>query len=316
MLKASKLLLPTIIVTLLSACDTANDVNTQQAVQEQETTMPANHPQINQMPQQKIMEGLFGGTIKEVFNGGGYTYVKVEHEGNEIWAAAPESRVQVGQLIGWSAGQSTLMRNFNSKQLSRTFSEIHFTSRFLDPTKMPAASSASANQHIATSSSQGGVVSEVLVGGGYTYVRIAINGQDVWAAGPMVKINVGESVNWSDGSKMKNFTSSTLKKTFSEVYFVAALNKGAPSNQSTSAKASEATVSSSGLVTEVITSAGYSYIAVSTNNKQVWLAAPQNSVAKQDKISWSQGSTMHNFQSRSLDKVFEEIIFVDSITII
>tara|TARA_R110001583_G_C5671699_1_gene411431 strand:+ start:28237 stop:29187 length:951 start_codon:yes stop_codon:yes gene_type:complete len=316
MLKASKLLLPTIIVTLLSACDTANDVKTQPAVQEQAATMPANHPDITQMPQQNIMGDLLGGTVKEAFNGGGYTYVKVEHEGNEIWAAAPESRVQVGQLIGWSAGQSTLMRNFNSKQLSRTFAEIHFTSRFLDPTKMPTEQRANANQHTAASSTQGGEVSEILVGGGYTYVRVAINGQDVWAAGPMIKVNVGESVNWSDGSKMTNFTSSTLKKTFNEVYFVAALNKGAPSNQSTSTQTSAATVSSRGLVTEVITSAGYSYIAVTTNNKQVWLAAPQSNVAKQDKISWSQGSTMHNFQSRSLDKVFEEIIFVDRISII
>lgn len=315
MLKASKLLLPTIIITLLSACDKANEASTQQAVQDQAVTLPANHPQINQMTQQNIMGNLLGGTIKEVFNGGGYTYVLVEHEGNEIWAAAPESRVQVGQLIGWSPGQSTLMRNFNSKQLSRSFPEIHFTSRFLDPTKMPVASRA---QHTnpTTSSSQGGVVNEVLVGGGYTYVRVTINGEEVWAAGPMIKISEGESINWSDGSKMTNFKSSTLKKTFNEVYFVAALNKGTPSKQPTSVQTPATTASSSGLVTDVISSAGYSYIEVTANNKTLWLAAPQNSVTKQDKISWSDGSIMHNFQSRSLDKVFEEIIFVDSITII
>jgi len=319
MLNASKLLLPTIIVTLLSACDKASDVTTQQAEQAQVVTMPANHPQINQMPQQNALRNLIGGTVKEVFNGGGYTYVQVEHEGNKIWAAAPESQVQLGQLIGWSASQSTLMRNFNSKQLSKTFDEIHFTSRFLDPTKMPAAShsqSAQVNQQNNSGSTQGGVVKEVLVGGGYTYVRVTIAGQDVWAAGPMIKVNVGDAVNWSDSSKMTNFTSSTLKKTFNEVYFISAFNNGAPTKHSASTQAPAASISSNGLVTEVISSAGYSYIEVTTDSKKLWLAAPENKVSKQDRVSWSDGSTMHNFQSRSLDRVFEEIIFVDHVTVI
>ncbi|WP_206485988.1 hypothetical protein [Thalassotalea sp. G2M2-11] len=309
MFRTSKILLPALLLVSLSACEQVKESNAEQNSHNSTASLPANHPAINQATQANALGNLAGGVIKEVLSGGGYSYVRVETNGVEMWAAGPQTQVENGQLVGWY--NSTLMRNFNSKSLNRTFKEIHFVSQFVDPTKAETVASSprtGINHQTQAPSGMGGIVENVLTGGGYTYVLVNINGQDVWAAGPVVDVKKGEQVSWSGGSKMFNFTSSTLDKTFDEIYFVAGFNKGVNSQQPQ--------MPTTGLVTQVITSAGYTYIEVNSNSKTLWLAAPEHPVKEQDKISWTDGSAMHNFQSRSLDRVFKEIIFVDGITVI
>tara|TARA_R110001583_G_scaffold69544_2_gene197111 strand:+ start:31992 stop:32921 length:930 start_codon:yes stop_codon:yes gene_type:complete len=308
MSKKLLLLASTIIILSLTACEQAKEPQTQQSNNIQTTALPANHPAISQIVTSASLGDLQGGTIKEVFVGGGYTYVKVERNGVELWAAGPQTQLNKGQLIGWYQG--TLMRNFNSKSLSRTFDEIYFISKYIDPltaNTRPQANVAKTSSQ--SSSNTGGIIKEVLVSGGYTYTKIDFNSTEIWAAGPMEDVKVGEYVSWSNGQKMTNFTSTTLNRTFNEIYFISHFNKG---NAASQPKKQNQTT---GIVTEVITSAGYSYIQVATNNSKQWLAAPESKVKQQDNISWINGSIMHNFQSRSLERSFEEIIFVDAITI-
>jgi len=299
------LLASSICLLSLSACDQVKEPQAEQNSSIQTTALPDNHPAISQAQPSVSLGGLQGGTIKELFVGGGYTYVKVERNGAEFWAAGPQTQLQQGQLIGWSQG--TIMRNFNSKSLNRTFDEIYFISKYIDPLAASTAPQTNiAKTNNPSSPNTGGIITEVLVGGGYTYTKIDFNSKEIWAAGPMEDLKVGEYISWNDGAKMTNFTSKTLDRTFSEIYFISQFNKGNAAAQSTEQS------QTSGIVTEVITSSGYSYIQVASGQ---WLAAPESKVKQQDNISWSKGSIMHNFQSRSLARNFEEIIFVDAISI-
>jgi hypothetical protein len=57
----------------------------------------------------------------------------------------------------------------------------------------------------------------------YTYVEIATGNGLVWAAGPVTPVEVGDSVELSNGIQMVNFHSTTLDRTFDEIYLVPAI---------------------------------------------------------------------------------------------
>ncbi|MGD9546798.1 MAG: DNA-binding protein [Candidatus Krumholzibacteriia bacterium] len=69
-------------------------------------------------------QGGFTGEILETMNSGGYTYVKLDTGKEQVWAAATETQVAVGQRVTVPAGM--LMKDFPSKTLDRTFPEIWF----------------------------------------------------------------------------------------------------------------------------------------------------------------------------------------------
>lgn len=292
----------------LTACDkTLETAQPQQAAATTNTTanaqaMPANHPPMPGHPaggmQQAGAGQLEGGVIKEIMTGGGYTYVKVERAGNEFWAAGPIADLKVGQLIGWQGG--AMMQNFHSSSLDRDFAEIAFVGAFVNPSEAVLSGGATSQGSL-----PGGIVEEVMNGGGYTYVRITQDGKTLWAAGPMVAVKVGDSIAWQGGSLMNNFASKSLNKTFDEIYFVGGFVKPGAAKAAASGTVGE--------VQQVIGSAGYSYIEVISNGKTLWLAAPENTLAQGDKISWQGGSVMRNFESRSLSRIFEEIVFVDGV---
>ncbi len=70
----------------------------------------------------------------------------------------------------------------------------------------------------------------------------------------------------------------------------------------------------SGTVAETLSSGGYVYVLLEENN--VWLAAPATAVSVGDKISYSGGSTMNNFHSRTLKRTFETILFVMKLEVV
>jgi starvation-inducible outer membrane lipoprotein len=311
MSKSFKILLPTLLITLLTACDQTNE-QSQQTITAAEpetssTAMPSNHPPMTTQGTNADFGILQGGVITETFNSGGYTYVHVERNGQKTWAAGPETQLEQGSLVAWREG--AVMKSYTSPSLNRTFDQIHFVNQFLDPSQHQSAMQRpSAN----TQAGIGGIIKEVLSGGGYTYVKVAINGVDVWAAGPLSQLKVDETVTWSsDAQKMTNFNSPTLNKTFNEIYFVAGFNPNIVTGQGQPNQAP-----THGAVEEVISSAGYSYLKVNLNNKQVWLAAPETEVKQQDKITWVGGAVMYNFESPTLNRTFDEIVFVDRINIL
>lgn len=64
--------------------------------------------------------------VVSVTNAGSYTYINAKHaDGESFWLAVPQTTVNVNDNITWQGG--SVMQNFTSKSLNRTFNQIIFT---------------------------------------------------------------------------------------------------------------------------------------------------------------------------------------------
>lgn len=70
-----------------------------------------------------------------------------------------------------------------------------------------------------------------------------------------------------------------------------------------------------GKVLETMDASIYTYMQVSTAKDPVWIAASKTKVAKGNTISYPDGAVMTNFNSPSLNRTFDKIIFVDKIKV-
>jgi len=71
-----------------------------------------------------------------------------------------------------------------------------------------------------------------------------------------------------------------------------------------------------GKVLEVMDASIYTYMQVSSDNGPVWLAASKTNVAKGATISYPNGALMTNFHSKSMNRTFDKIIFLDKIEVL
>jgi hypothetical protein len=71
-----------------------------------------------------------------------------------------------------------------------------------------------------------------------------------------------------------------------------------------------------GKVLEVMDASIYTYMQVSSDNGPVWLAASKTSVAKGATIGYPNGAVMTNFHSKSMNRTFDRIIFLDKIEVL
>lgn len=91
------------------------------------TALPSNHPT---MPQQApaASEGPVGqGKVLKAMHASGYTYMEVDTGDKTVWLAATSLKIKAGDTVQWQG--SSVMKNFNSKTLRRTFDEILFVSK-------------------------------------------------------------------------------------------------------------------------------------------------------------------------------------------
>jgi hypothetical protein len=89
---------------------------------------PASDPAVKKpsiKPMQEEVSGNISGKVVETMNAGGYTYVCVEKKGKKTWVAVPEMKVAVGSKMSFQPG--SVMPNFTSKTLNRTFDSIVFS---------------------------------------------------------------------------------------------------------------------------------------------------------------------------------------------
>jgi len=77
-------------------------------------------------PQAVPERAAITGKVTETMDAAGYTYVNLETENGPVWAAMPESKVEVGQELSLAGGME--MVNFESKALGRTFDSVVFSS--------------------------------------------------------------------------------------------------------------------------------------------------------------------------------------------
>ena len=68
-----------------------------------------------------------------------------------------------------------------------------------------------------------------------------------------------------------------------------------------------------GTVVETMNTAGYTYVQVDTGKEKIWAAAPEFQVKVGDLVTVPQGALMQNYQSKTLNRTFEQIYFVSGI---
>lgn len=64
------------------------------------------------------------GVVAETMNSGGYTYARLTGSGNDLWIAATEMPLTVGEAV--TAAVSMPMQNFHSRTLNRDFLLVYF----------------------------------------------------------------------------------------------------------------------------------------------------------------------------------------------
>ena len=79
------------------------------------------------------------GKILQVQKVMGYAYLKVDQNGTDKWVAIANMPVEVGETIGYD--DRTVMKNFKSKTLGRTFDEIIFANEVYLKQKTPQVKS-------------------------------------------------------------------------------------------------------------------------------------------------------------------------------
>jgi hypothetical protein len=148
-------------------------------------------------------DGNFEGRVLETMNGGGYTYVLVTDGERQLWAAAPETQIEVGADVSISLAMK--MQDFHSDALDRDFDAVYFVAGLGQQagSVMPKKTKAPAS----TPAVEIGSVSKLE--GGYTVAELyaegsSLAGQEVALRGVVVKVNEGiMSRNWlhvRDGS--------------------------------------------------------------------------------------------------------------------
>ena len=158
------------------------------------------------------------GPVLETMKASTYTYVRVKTDAGDVWAAASEFPVAVGDRV--TLALEMPMENFHSESLKRDFPLIYFTTRIGREGEVPAAAPAMAAAHGMGAGVQTGAsdaraavaqVTEPIppAPGGTTVAKLWANrkslaGKTVTVRGQVVKFNGGiMGRNWihiQDGS--------------------------------------------------------------------------------------------------------------------
>jgi hypothetical protein len=86
-------------------------------------------PQVQQQQQVQMQQGgaaagMHTVTVQEVIQATSYTYLKVKEADSEFWMAVTKRQIEAGVKISFAGGLE--MKNFESKDLQRTFETIYF----------------------------------------------------------------------------------------------------------------------------------------------------------------------------------------------
>lgn len=163
-----------------------------QPAAEKPAAMPAAQPAAEASPAVEVLETM---------NSGGYTYVRYQEDGKDVWAAGPETEgIAVGDAVLLTSGM--LMKNFHANSIDRDFEEIWFVGGLQKAGDAPVAAAdphagmdmggmtAEAASH--TIADNAGIEAIGKVDGGYAVAEIheqaaALSGQKVKVRGQVVK---------------------------------------------------------------------------------------------------------------------------------
>ena len=93
--------------------------------------------------------GVHKVVAQEVLHVNAYSYIRVIENGNENWIAAPTTPVEIGKTYYY--GKAMEMKNFESKELGKTFGTVYFVERIsksAEEATMPLTENPHANNPI------------------------------------------------------------------------------------------------------------------------------------------------------------------------
>jgi hypothetical protein len=71
----------------------------------------------------------------------------------------------------------------------------------------------------------------------------------------------------------------------------------------------------SGNAIETFNAGGFTYVQITTPEESIWAAGPLTSIKKDDEVGFNRNMLIKNFHSKSLNRDFEAIYFVDRFTV-
>lgn len=196
--------------------------------------MMENAPDIGSAHTADVMDSMMGtqpsslpsasGEVVETMNAAGYTYVKIDTGSGEIWAAGPETTVNVGDSVTVSGN---IMNGFSSSSLNKTFDEIIF-SNAIESTSAKQVESPTFSELKEDPASYylvelSGTINQTLDAGGYTYVELSDGDETVWVATYEANLSIGDSLS-ATGTVNADFNSPTLNRTFDVLVLVPAVS--------------------------------------------------------------------------------------------
>ncbi len=207
------------VVWLLASCQHRDDEVRQSSPPPAVSSQPA--PTDRTAPAPAPSGGAISGRVVETMDASSYTYARLDRGGTEIWIAGPKAKLAIGTKL--ERLQGTLMSNFHSNTLDRTFAQIYFVNSFGAGVATVASHPAPADHPAPAQPAEhevSGTVVETMDAAGYTYAQLDQKGTKVWVAGPTTKLAVGTKLGRMTGSLMTAFHSNTLDRTFDQIYFV------------------------------------------------------------------------------------------------
>ncbi len=207
-------LLLSVSLILISGC--LDDEKTQMPAPQntnqltQTATVAYNAGDISASPQEYARAEI-SGNVADTMNSGGYTYVQLDDGTGKVWAAIPQTTVEIG-IEGTVTG--SVMKDFTSSTLGKTFAAIIFsdgmqTAAIENPTNADIIESPASYDRVVVS----GMVNQTMDTSGYTYLELDDGTGLIWAAISQAEIATGENVTVSGGAQ-SGFESLTLNKTF------------------------------------------------------------------------------------------------------
>ncbi len=116
---------------------------------------------------------------------------------------------------------------------------------------------------------------------------------------------------------MKFFSFLLALAVFSSLAFAQPLPAGHPpmATKSEGKGVPDAQLPQKAKVLSSIDAAGYTYLEVTQNKKTLWLAGTKVAVKKGDVIRFDDGMVMTNFNSKTLNRTFPSVTFVNRVVV-
>jgi len=174
-------------VLVLSSCGENGQESQEQQAQPQQVKTP---PQMMSAPGGPDLHTV---QVQEVVQASSYTYLNVKEGDNTYWMAISKKDVKPGQTVSYAGGLP--MKNFESKELQRTFETIYFVDRLIgDEAAATATQPSMSTSHSMKPAIEKADISIEPVAGGITIAelfgnRSSYGDKTVLVKGKVTKIN-------------------------------------------------------------------------------------------------------------------------------